>query len=82
MKKLGMNHPMGPLELADFGQGVIAGLAPRQQQNRASSSSSVASSNFLGMAVPALLTRTSGRPRASTVLSTAALTASGLLLSA
>jgi hypothetical protein len=40
-----------------------------------SSSSSVVSSNFLGMAVPALFTSTSSRPKVATVFSTAAVTA-------
>src|SRR5207249_11130740 len=66
-----------------FSAACVATSVPRTLTSISrSSSSSVVSSNLLGIAVPALFTSTSGRPKAATVSSTAALLASASAASA
>ena len=66
-----------------FSAACVATNAPRTLMSITRSiSSSVVSSNVFGMAVPALFTSTSSRPKVATVFSTAASTASASAASA
>src|SRR6202521_4996675 len=66
-----------------FNAACVAANTPRTLMSiTRSSSSSVVSSNGFGMAVPALFTSTSSRPKVATAFSTAPLTASTLAASA
>ena len=67
---------MRPPSFMCLSAACVATKAPRRLMSiTRSSSSSVVSSNFFGMAVPALFTNTSSLPKRATVFSIAALTA-------
>ena len=74
---------MRPPSFMCFSAACVAMNMPRILMSiTRSSSSSVVSSNFFGIAVPALFTSTSSPPKVATVFSIAALTASASVASA